>query len=67
MVLFWWWEYRFAELQPEWTVRLIKDNYFAGIRPEEVEAIEVFRFPTEVPSRFRWIRVQYGVIAIWSR
>ena len=37
------------------------------IRPEEVEAIEVFRFPTEVPNRFRWIRVQCGVIAIWSR
>jgi hypothetical protein len=37
------------------------------IRPEDVEAIEVFRYPNEVPGRFYGVGVKCGVIAVWSR
>ncbi len=38
-----------------------------GIRVTEIEGVEVYRNPGEVPARFRGMNASCGVIAIWIR
>lgn len=37
------------------------------LHPDEVEAIEIYRSPMEVPGRFGGMGAKCGVIAVWSR
>lgn len=37
------------------------------ITPMDIEAVEIYRSPSEVPARFTTAASQCGVILIWSR
>ena len=37
------------------------------LHPDEVEAIEIYSSPMQVPGRFGGLGARCGVIAVWSR
>jgi hypothetical protein len=45
----------------------LQNDINAVVNPEQVEAIEVFRGPSEIPVQYNDNNSQCGVILIWTR